>query len=79
MLDHMEKTSKPTVAGILNIITGVIALLWFIRLIILIVIMVITMSGGDLGILELEAIPYFLQDVSWVIPSLIFGMLALVT
>ncbi|MBA7698967.1 hypothetical protein ES703_107651 [subsurface metagenome] len=71
----MEKTWKPTVAGILNIVSGVVALIWFIMLII-----GIAVTSGAIGIPGTQAIPAFVPGIlwGWAIPSLIIGILALV-
>lgn len=71
----MEKTWKPTVAGILDIVCGVLALISFIGLII-----GIAVTSGALDIPGRWAIPWFVPTILWsiAIPTLIIGILALV-
>ena len=69
----VEKTSKPTVAGILAIISGVLGLIWA-------VIMFIGFGvvSGALGI-PTGYIPEFVAGIvlGWAIPNLIIALLAL--
>ncbi len=69
----MQKTWKPTVAGILDIISGVFGLTSFIGLII----GIIVISGAPY---VTGPIPWFVPAVLWIIaiPTLIVGILALV-
>jgi hypothetical protein len=71
----MEKTWKPKVAGILNIVSGAFALIWFIMLLI-----GMAVTSGHLGIPGLEAIPSFVPFILLIIaiPSVIIGILALI-
>ena len=71
----MEKTWKPTVAGILDIVSGAFAFIWFIMLIIAIIVI-----GGATYFPGMEAIPGFVPGILWslAIPSLIIGVLALI-
>ena len=71
----MEKTWRPTVAGILDIVSGVFALILFIMLIIGIVV-----TSGVIYFPGTEAIPGFVLSILWsiAIPSLIIGILALI-
>jgi len=71
----MEKTWKPTVAGILDIVSGAFALIWFIMLIIAIIV-----TSGAMYFPGTEAIPGFVPSILWclAIPSLIIGILALI-
>ena len=71
----MEKTWKPTVAGILDIVSGAFAFIWFIMLIIAIIVI-----GGATYFPGMEAIPRFVPSILWslAIPSLIIGILALI-
>ena len=68
----MEKTWKPMVAGILNIVTGAFALLSVIGLVIGIVVI-----GSDLVGPE---VPDFVASILWIItiPFFIIGVLALI-
>ena len=68
----MEKTWKPMVAGILNIVTGAFALLSVIGLIISIVVIGSDFVGPE--------VPDFVATILWIItiPFFIIGVLALI-
>lgn len=70
----MERTWKPTVAGILNIVCGVLALISFVGLMI-----AIAVTSGTLDIPGTWNIPDFVPVILWsvAIPYLIIGILAL--
>jgi len=70
----MEKTWKPTAAGIVNIISGTFALIWFVMLII-----AKAVISGALGIPGMEAVPSFVAGILLImaVPSLVIGVLAL--
>jgi hypothetical protein len=71
----MEKTKKPTVAGIFNIITGALGIIGAIGMFI-----GFSVVGGGWGIPGMEAIPAFVPGIIlWTaIPSLLIAVLALV-
>ena len=71
----MEKTWRPTTAGILDVVSGVFALIWFMMLIIAIIV-----TSGAAYFPGKEAIPGFVSGILWsiAIPSLIIGILALI-
>ena len=71
----MEKTKKPTVAGVLNIITGALGVLGAIGSFIAFYVV-----GGDWGIPGMEAIPGFVPGIilGTAIPSLLIAVLALI-
>lgn len=71
----MEETWKPRAGGILNIISGALALIWFIMLLI-----GITVTSGALGIPGIESVPSFVPVILWIIaiPTLVIGILALI-
>ena len=70
----MERTSKPTVAGILSIISGILGLIVTIRLI------GIAVTSGAMNIPGTEAVPEYVSILIWIttIPSLSIGVLALI-
>jgi hypothetical protein len=71
----MAEGKNHRVAGILNIVSGALALLWFV-----ILLAGILVTSGTLGIPGTEAIPGFVSTILTVIavPTLIIGILALV-
>ncbi len=71
----MEKTKKPTVAGVFNIITGALGIIGAIGMFIGFYIVI-----GGWGIPGLEAIPGFVPGIIlWAaVPSLLIAVLALV-
>ncbi len=70
----MEKTKKPTTAGILDIVSGAFAIMWFIMLMIAKAIL-----SGAMGIPGMESVPAFVPAIlsSIAIPTLIIGVFAL--
>ena len=70
----MEQTSKPTIAGILAIISGVLGLIWAVGMFI-----GFGVVSDALGI-PLGYIPDFVSGIvlGWAIPNLIIAVLALV-
>ncbi len=70
----MEKTKKPTTAGILDIVSGACAIMWFIMLMI-----ARAVISGALGIPGMESVPAFVPALvsSIAIPTLIIGVFAL--
>jgi len=76
----MEKTWKPTVAGILDIITGALGLIGVTFLIIGGFFIPVWSTNGALGIPGTQAIPFFIPSIFWgiIIFSAIIGILALV-
>ena len=71
----MEKTSKPTVAGILNIITGVLGLIWAVMMFIGFFVV-----SGCWSIPEMGYIPPFVPGIvlAWAISHLVLSIVALV-
>jgi len=71
----MEKTSKPTVAGVFNIITGALGILGAIAMFI-----GFSVVSGGWGIPGMGAIPAFVPGIvlGTAIPSLLIAVLALV-
>jgi len=71
----MEKTWKPTVIAILDIVAGAVGLISVLSLI-----MVILVTSGTLGIPGMEAIPDFVTGILWTItiPLAIVAILAVV-
>ena len=71
----MAEGKNHRVAGILNIISGAVALLWFLMLLVGIVV-----TSGNIGIPGTEAIPVFVSTILTIIavPTLAIGVLALV-
>lgn len=72
----MERTNKPVIVGILNIVSGVLGLIWAILLFI-----GFGVTSGTFNIPGIWGIPYFVPTIiiSWAIPSLILAILALIS
>ena len=70
----MEKTKKPVTAGILDIVAGAFAIMWF-----LVLMIARGVISGDLGIPGMESVPAFVPAIlsSIAIPTLIIGVFAL--
>ena len=70
----MEKTKKPTTAGILDIVSGAFAIMWFIMLMI-----ARAVTSGAWGIPGMEYIPEFVPAIlsGIAVPTLIIGIFAL--
>jgi len=71
----MEKTSKPIVTGVLDIVAGILGLIWAISLFI-----GFGVTGGIIDILGIGHIPEFLPGLilGMAIPALIIAILALI-
>ena len=73
----MEKTWRPITAGVLNIVSGAIALIWFAMLIIALATIGNIPSIPHMGVVPGPGIVAIILW-SWAIPSIIIGILALI-